>query len=102
MPLNEYEFPENKLANITSQYEKLVERNFFLNQSARAAYQSFMQAYASHTFKEIFDVHKLDLKKVAKGFGLPIPPRVNILTMPLKKGKKTKNRRMMGKRLRDS
>jgi len=63
IPLNEYEFPESKLANITSQFEKLVERNYLLNTSAK---------------KDIFNVHSLDLQKVSKSFGLTVPPRVNL------------------------
>ena len=78
IPLNEYEFPESKLANITSQFEKLVERNYFLNSSAREAYRSYIQSYASHSHKDIFNVHSLDLQKVAKSFGLAVPPRVNL------------------------
>ena len=78
IPLNEYEFSEGKLANITNQYEKLVERNYFLNTSAREAYRSYIQAYASHSHKDIFNVHQLDLQKVSKAFGLAVPPRVNL------------------------
>lgn len=78
IPLNEYEFPESKLANITTQFEKLVERNYFLNTSAREAYRAYIQSYASHSHKDIFNVHSLDLQKVAKSFGLAVPPRVNL------------------------
>lgn len=78
IPLNEYEFPESKLANIMSQFEKLVERNYFLNTTAREAYRSYIQAYASHSHKDIFNVHLLDLQKVSKAFGLAVPPRVNL------------------------
>lgn len=78
IPLNEYEFPENKLANIQTQFEQLVERNYFLNCSAKQAFRSYIQAYASHSHKDIFDVTELDLQKAAKSFGLAIPPKVNI------------------------
>ena len=78
IPLNEYEFPENKLANIQSQFEKLVERNYFLNMSAKQAYRSYIQAYASHSHKDIFDVTEIDLQKAAKSFGLSVPPKVNV------------------------
>ena len=40
IPMNEYEFPESKLANIQPQFEKLVERNYFLHCSAKDAYKS--------------------------------------------------------------
>ena len=39
VPLNEYEFPSNKVANVQSQLEKLVEKNYYLHQSARDAYR---------------------------------------------------------------
>lgn len=37
-----------------------------------------MQAYASYSLKKIYDVNKLDLVKVGKAFGFPVPPRVNL------------------------
>jgi hypothetical protein len=37
--LNEYEFPSNKLASVQSQLERLVEKNYYLHQSARDAYR---------------------------------------------------------------
>ena len=39
VPLNEYEFPTSKLANVQSQLEKLVQKNYFLHQSAKEAYR---------------------------------------------------------------
>lgn len=78
VPLNEYQFPSNKIANIQTQLENLIDKNYYLNQSAREAYRSYLQAYASHAHKNIFDVNSLDLQKVAKAFGFGCPPRVNI------------------------
>lgn len=45
-----------------SQLTKLVEKNYYLNKSARDAYRSYLLAYASHSHKEIFNVHELDLQ----------------------------------------
>lgn len=28
--------------------------------------------------KEVFDVHKLDLQRVAKSFGFTVPPKINL------------------------
>eukprot|EP00249_Psilotum_nudum_P018779 c26958_g1_i1 orf=116-2218(+) len=78
VPLNEYEFPESKLANVQSQLEKLVEKNYYLYQSARDAYRSYLLAYNSHSMKEIFNVHCLDLQAVAASFGFSCPPKVNL------------------------
>lgn len=52
--------------------------NFYLNKSAREAYRSYILAYASHSLKNMFNVHSLDLQAVAKGFGFANPPRVNL------------------------
>ncbi|KAG2225893.1 hypothetical protein INT45_006589 [Circinella minor] len=78
VPLNEYQFPVNKIANVQSQLEKLVEKNYYLNQSARDGFKSYLQAYASFSLKKIFNVNSLDLNKVAKSFGFSVPPKVNL------------------------
>lgn len=76
--MNEFEFPMSKIANVQSQLEDLVEKNFYLNRSAKEAYRSYILAYASHSLKNMFNVHKLDLQAVARGFGFINPPRVNL------------------------
>lgn len=58
--------------------EKLLQKNYFLHQSARDGYRSYLQSYASYSLKKIFDVNKLDLAKVGKAFGFAVPPRVNV------------------------
>ena len=60
------------------QLEKLLQKNFFLHQSAKDGYRAYLQSYASYSLKKIFDVNKLDLAKVGKAFGFAVPPRVNI------------------------
>lgn len=42
--------------------ENIVGENYFLNQSAKEAYRSYILAYDSHSMKDIFDVHNLNLK----------------------------------------
>jgi len=76
--LNEYEFPQKKVANVQSQLQRLIEKNYYLNKSARDAYRSYLMAYASHSHREIFNVHNLDLLGVAKAFGFTTPPRVDL------------------------
>ncbi|KZT74841.1 DEAD-domain-containing protein [Daedalea quercina L-15889] len=78
VPLNEFSFPVDKIANVQSQLEKLLQKNYFLHQSARDGYRSYLQAYASYSLKKIFDVNQLDLAKVGKSFGFSVPPRVNV------------------------
>ena len=57
---------------------KLVDKNYYLNTSARDGYRSYLQSYASHSQRDIFDVNALDLGAIAKAFGLSAPPRVNL------------------------
>ncbi|KAF8898369.1 P-loop containing nucleoside triphosphate hydrolase protein [Infundibulicybe gibba] len=78
VPLNEFSFPAERIANVQSQLEKLLQKNYFLHQSARDGFRSYLQAYASYSLKKIFDVNALDLTKVGKAFGFSVPPRVNV------------------------
>lgn len=78
VPLNEYDFPASKIAGIQPQLERLIDKNYYLNKSAKEAYRSYLQAYASHSLKKIFDINSLDLKSVAQSFGFDTPPNVNI------------------------
>ncbi|CAM9020524.1 unnamed protein product [Wickerhamomyces anomalus] len=78
VPLNEYEFPTSKIANIQSQLEKLITTNYFLQQSASDGYRSYLQSYSSHSLKSVYQIDKLDLVKVAKSYGFKVPPKVNI------------------------
>jgi ATP-dependent RNA helicase DDX18/HAS1 len=55
-----------------------VEKNYYLNRSAKDAYRSYLLSYASHSLKHIFNVNALDLPSVSKGFGFSVPPRVNL------------------------
>lgn len=90
VPLNEYSFPPSKIANVQGQLEKLIGKNYYLHQSAKEGFRSYLMAYNSYALKRIFDVHSLDLKKVAKAFGFTTPPRVNIAVGMSSKGGKRK------------
>jgi len=92
VPLNEYEFPEKKISNVQSQLERLIEKNYYLNKSAKDAFRSYLQAYASHSMKDVFNVHALDLNATAKSFCFSNPPRVNLNLMGSGKGEKVKRR----------
>ncbi|KAL8721924.1 MAG: hypothetical protein Q9225_001480 [Loekoesia sp. 1 TL-2023] len=117
VPLVEFEFPSKRIMNIQPQLEKLIGQNYYLNkvcnkgrlygsrkniglqelQSAKDGYRSYLQAYASHSLRSIFDVHKLDLNKVAKSFGFQTPPRVDItLGASMSRDKKKEGRRAYG------
>ncbi|KAK0740035.1 P-loop containing nucleoside triphosphate hydrolase protein [Schizothecium vesticola] len=97
VPVVEYDFPKNKIMNVQSQLEKLIGSNYYLNQSAKDGYRSYLHAYASHSLRSVFDIHKLDLVKVAKSFGFATPPRVDItLAAGMSRDKKTDGRRAYG------
>ncbi|KAK9792970.1 hypothetical protein WJX73_003096 [Symbiochloris irregularis] len=76
VPVNEYEFPSSKVANVQSQLERLVAKNYYLHQSAREAYRGYLLSYNSHQMKDTFNVHTLDLAAIAKSFGFTNPPKV--------------------------
>mmetsp|Transcript_2742 Transcript_2742/g.3972 ORF Transcript_2742/g.3972 Transcript_2742/m.3972 type:complete len:613 (+) Transcript_2742:108-1946(+) len=88
--LNEYEFPMNKIANVQSQLQKLIEKNYYLNRAARDAYRSYLLSYASHSHREIFNVSELDLQAVGLAFGFTTPPRVDLPSVSMTKGGRKK------------
>lgn len=53
---------ENSDLNKLMIQEKLVSNNYYLNKSAKDAYRSYILAYNSHSMKDIFNVHQLDLQ----------------------------------------
>lgn len=69
------------------QLEHLIEKNYYLHQSAKMAYSSYLKAYSSHALKNIFDVNSLDLAKVGKSFGFTVPPNINLQVTSSKTGK---------------
>jgi ATP-dependent RNA helicase DDX18/HAS1 len=74
-----------------------VGSNYYLNKSAKEGYRSYLNAYASHSLRSVFDVQKLDLTKLAKSFGFTAPPRVDItLGASMSKDKKQQGRRPYG------
>lgn len=60
------------------QLEQLMQRNYFLNQSGKEAFKSYVRAYDSHQLKTIFDISTLDLQTVAQSFGFSVPPVVDL------------------------
>ncbi|KAL5711147.1 RNA helicase [Ranunculus cassubicifolius] len=78
VPVKEYEFDQKKIANVQSHLEKLVAKDYYLNKSAKEAYRSYILAYNSHSMKDIFNVHFLDLQAVAASFCFDSPPKIAI------------------------
>eukprot|EP00168_Porphyra_purpurea_P012793 TRINITY_DN3429_c0_g1_i4.p1 TRINITY_DN3429_c0_g1~~TRINITY_DN3429_c0_g1_i4.p1 ORF type:complete len:202 (-),score=79.98 TRINITY_DN3429_c0_g1_i4:554-1159(-) len=92
VPVSEYEFAATKMAKVQPQLERLVTTNYYLNKSATEAYRSYLQSYASHSLKEIFNVHALELAAVAASFCFTSPPRVNLNLMGSGRGDKVRRR----------
>ncbi|EFA82911.1 putative RNA helicase [Heterostelium album PN500] len=91
VPLNEYEFPQKKVSNVQDQLEKLVANNYYLHNSARDAYKSYIHSYASHSLKDTFNVNSLDLASVALAFGFQNPPKIVFNIAPSVKSEKKKS-----------
>ncbi|XP_053674825.1 probable ATP-dependent RNA helicase pitchoune [Anopheles nili] len=77
VPLNEFEFSWNKIADIQLQLENLMSKNYFLNQSGKLAFKTYVRAYEGHHMKDVFNLSNLDLVQVAKNFGFTQPPYVD-------------------------
>ena len=92
VPLNEFDFSWSKIADISGQLEKLIEKNYFLNMSAKEAYKSYVRAYASHSMKSVYDVNTLDLKQVAGSFGFRVPPFVDLGVAASRNGNNNKRK----------
>lgn len=56
----------------------MIARNHYLHLDAVAAFKSYLHAYTTYGLKDVFNVHALDLNKVAAGFGLDRPPHVEL------------------------
>jgi len=92
--LDEFQFPEKKLAKVQEQLEKLVnKKDKFLLNLATDAYRAYIHAYHANTDKDSFDLEKLDLLKVCKSFGLISPPFVHLNIKPKTNSMRRKNDR---------
>ncbi|XP_061365180.1 DEAD-box ATP-dependent RNA helicase 27-like [Gastrolobium bilobum] len=98
VPVKEYAYDEKKVVNVQSHLENLVVNNFFLNKMAKEAYRSYILAYNSHSMKDIFSVHRLDLQAVAASFCFSNPPNVSVNINSSKQRKKMQMRKVDGSR----
>lgn len=78
VPVKELDFNEKKLLNVQSLLEKCVAKDYNLNKLAKDAYRAYISAYNSHSLKDIFNVHRLDLQAVAASFCFSSPPKVSL------------------------
>ena len=92
--LDEFQFPEKKLAKVQEQLEKLVnKKDKYLLNLATDAYRAYIHSYHANTDKDTFDLEKLDLLKVCKSFGLISPPFVHLNIKPKTNSMRRKNDR---------
>ena len=92
--LDEFQFPEKKLAKVQEQLEKLVnKKDKFLLNLATDAYRAYIHSYNAQTDKDSFNLEKLDLLKVCKSFGLISPPFVHLNIKPTTNSMRRKNER---------
>jgi ATP-dependent RNA helicase DDX18/HAS1 len=87
--LNEYTFPPSKIVNVQTKLENVIEKNYYLHNSARQAYRSYLSSYLSHQLRDCYNIHELDLQAVAKSFGFSVPPKIE-LNMDRVKSRSTK------------
>ena len=83
-----------------TQLQRLIEKNYYLNQAARDAYRSYLLAYASHSHRDIFNVGELDLQAVGLAFGFTVPPRVDLPCISSTKGGRDREGRHNGQKLK--
>jgi ATP-dependent RNA helicase DDX18/HAS1 len=73
-----------KLRALATQCQQLIAQNYYLYNSAKQAYKSYVLAYKSYKYKRdgkgnlLFNVFDLDLQKIAFAYGFQVPPKVNL------------------------
>ena len=63
--------------NVAEEFRLTIAENYYLLRSAQEAFKSFLNAYAGHSLKQIFDLSRINLDKLAASFGLSSVPRVD-------------------------
>lgn len=69
IPVSEFEIPRS-LVDVQGNIEHQVNESDRLLRLARDAYGSYLIAYASHGFRDVYNVHDLNKADVATAFGL--------------------------------
>jgi superfamily II DNA/RNA helicase len=94
IPMEEFVMKPEKIVNVQPQLERLISGNFYLGRTAKEAFRAYLQAYSSHSMKQIFDVYQLNLLLVAKAFGFDKPPKCDLALKMM--GKKVQHRGKIG------
>lgn len=72
----EYEIA--KISQVQKDYVSLIRKDDKMRKFAREAYHAYLLAYASHEFRDVYNIHDLDQEKVALTFGFTKPPRQHV------------------------
>ncbi|EHY64382.1 hypothetical protein NERG_02553 [Nematocida ausubeli] len=64
--------------DITDYYIKTISANYYLEKGAKEALRGYLQAYAGHKLKKVFDASKIELNKISKSFGLASMPKIDL------------------------
>lgn len=78
LQMTELSFNPHKFLMVEDKFLELVDSNYAINRQAFYAYGSFLQYFNGHLLKRIFRTDRLNVKNVGLGFGMPIPPKVNL------------------------
>lgn len=78
IPVEKFDFDWDKLLDIQLKLENMVNGDYDLREAAKEGFVSCARSYLAHHLKEVFDIRKLDLAKLAKTFGLSKAPPVNL------------------------
>jgi len=77
VPLSEFEFPATKLFNVQDEMIDVVSKVYYLQKKAQEAIKAYMNAYAVHSLKTIFNINKIDIEGLGKSFGLAAVPQID-------------------------
>jgi ATP-dependent RNA helicase DDX18/HAS1 len=93
VPLNELEFPNNKMSNIQSKLEDIISTNYYLHKLAEDAFRTNIQSYAAHQLKDVFTLKNLDIAGVTKAYGLASTPFVDLKSIEVGASKRIERKR---------
>nr|UXY86880.1 RNA-dependent helicase [Cryptomonas paramecium] len=70
--ISEYKFQNENLFVMCCKLIEIIKKNNYLSELSKEAFKSFLNSYSNSNLKEVFDVKKIDLRLLAKSFGLKI------------------------------
>ena len=78
LEFKELTFNPHKCLMVEDKFLQIVDSNYAINRQAFYAYGSFLQHFNKNLLKRIFRTDRLNMKAVGMGFGMPVPPKVNM------------------------